>query len=269
MPRAKLRVDITGQKFGYWKVLEYLGKACWLCRCEYEDCGSIVKVYRGNLKSGKTTRCKLHRNGKNNSFYNHRHSKETKEKIGKSRSGKCMGKDNPNHGGLSEEHKKNLKENHVGMSGKKQSEKTKEKLKILNKGKNNPMFGKKCPEHSKQLKKLWQTPEYVQNQMKARGIKPNKLELKFNKLLQQFLPGEYKYVGDGEFILAGKCPDFVNVNGQKKIIELFGDYWHKGQTGKNRINLFQQYGYQTLIIWEKELENKELLRDRILQFNNI
>ena len=138
------------------------------------------------------------------------------------------------------------------------------------KGDKNPM---KRPElaakHSECLKELWQTPEYVKNQMKARGVRPNKVELKFNKFLQKFLPSEYKYVGDGEFILAGKCPDFVNVNGQKKIIELYGDYWHRGQTGKDRIVLFKQYGYQTLIIWEKELEDKKSLKDKVLQFNNI
>lgn len=26
--------------------------------------------------------------------------------------------------------------------------------------------------------------------------------------------------------IGGLCPDFVNCNGKKVIIELFGDYWH-------------------------------------------
>lgn len=119
--------------------------------------------------------------------------------------------------------------------------------------------------------KLWQDPKYADNQIKAtmKGncIKPNKPELKLNDLLQQLLPNEYKYVGDGEFILAGKCPDFVNINGQKKIIELYGDYWHKGETGKERIELFKQYGYQTLIVWENELEDENLLKEKLLNFN--
>ncbi len=98
------------------------------------------------------------------------------------------------------------------------------------------------------------------------NVKPNKAELKLNDFLQQLLPNEYKYVGDGEFILAGKCPDFVNINGQKKIIELYGNYWHKGETGKERIALFRQYGYETLIVWGSELKDEEELINRILGF---
>lgn len=120
---------------------------------------------------------------------------------------------------------------------------------------------------SEQKVELWQDPEYVQRQMKARNVQPNKTELKLDNFLQQFLPNEYKYVGDGEFILAGKCPDFVNINGQKKIIELFGNYWHQNDDGGERIKLFEQYGYQTLIVQESELENKEELRNKILNFH--
>lgn len=129
----------------------------------------------------------------------------------------------------------------------------------------------------KGMTKKWQDPIYRKQQIEAqiRGKikhsiqKQNKSEKKLENLLSKILPNEYKYVGLGEVILAGKCPDFVNVNGQKKIIELYGDYWHKGETGEDRISLFKQYGYQTLIIWEHELENKELLENKVLQFNNI
>ncbi len=119
-------------------------------------------------------------------------------------------------------------------------------------------------------KELWQDPKYAERVikaiLKANAIKPNKAELKLNEVLQQILPNEYKYVGDGEFILAGKCPDFVNINGQKKIIELYGNYWHKGETGKERIALFKQYGYETLIVWGSELKDEEELRNKILGF---
>ncbi len=76
-------------------------------------------------------------------------------------------------------------------------------------------------------------------------------------------------------MIEGKSPDFVNINGQKKLIELFGDYWHsKKITGKDetmevndRVNLFKQYGWDTLIIWEKELKNIDNLKNKILAFN--
>jgi hypothetical protein len=67
-------------------------------------------------------------------------------------------------------------------------------------------------------------------------------------------------------VVAGKCPDFVNVNGQKKIIELFGDYWHRGQNPQDRIDVFKPFGYETLVIWQRELEDLKSLRHKIFDF---
>lgn len=51
----KPRVDITGQKFGSWTALEYVGKKYWKCQC---SCGSIVNVDGSKLRSGKTQGCR-------------------------------------------------------------------------------------------------------------------------------------------------------------------------------------------------------------------
>ena len=97
--------------------------------------------------------------------------------------------------------------------------------------------------------------------------KPNQLEIKLKVLLDYLFPNEYKYVGNGDFVLGGKCPDFVNVNGKKKIVELFGNYWHKQGSENSRINHFKKYGFDTLIIWEDELNNDtEKLKESILAF---
>jgi len=56
------------------------------------------------------------------------------------------------------------------------------------------------------------------------------------------------------------------INGQKKIIELFGEPFHKPEEEQQRINLFAQHGYQTLITWYNELKEFDLIR-RIIQFN--
>ena len=85
-------------------------------------------------------------------------------------------------------------------------------------------------------------------------------------VLNGLYPGEWKYVGNGQVIIAGKCPDFVNVNGQKKIIELFGDYWHKGQNPQDRMDLFTPFGYDILVVWEKELKDFKSLRRKIFDF---
>lgn len=123
--------------------------------------------------------------------------------------------------------------------------------------------------------KLWQDPEYVKKVMKK--SKPNKPEKFLDKLFQKLFPNQIKYIGDGkdeDSIIAGKCPDFTFIDGQKKIIEFFGDYWHgEERTGvsneqheQERIDLFAQKGYQTLIIWEHELKDIEKLTERILRF---
>ena len=121
---------------------------------------------------------------------------------------------------------------------------------------------------SASCKKNWLDPAYVKMQSECRAIVPNKAELKLDSVLQRLLPGEYKYVGNFEFTLAGKCPDFLNINGQKKLIELFGDYWHKGDDGADRVELFKRYGYKTLIIWERELKDIESLEKRLYSFNS-
>jgi very-short-patch-repair endonuclease len=82
--------------------------------------------------------------------------------------------------------------------------------------------------------------------------------------------GEWEFVGDGKLIIAGKNPDF-NHKVEKLLIELFGDYWHSEQVTRipedqhehERIQLFENEGYQTLVIWEHELDDEERLVERI------
>lgn len=119
---------------------------------------------------------------------------------------------------------------------------------------------------SRTKKKQWQDPEFAAMMCKAQGRLPNKLELLLNKILGQLYPGEWKYVGDGQLFISGKCPDFVNINGQKKIIELFGDYWHRNDDPQNRIDIFKPFGYDTLVIWEKEFKDFKSLRRKIFNF---
>lgn len=50
-------IDLTGKKFGRLTPLEHThinGVSAWKCRC---DCGNIIVVRSGNLKSGNTTSC--------------------------------------------------------------------------------------------------------------------------------------------------------------------------------------------------------------------
>ena len=132
--------------------------------------------------------------------------------------------------------------------------------------------------NSASLKRCWQDPEYVAKQIKASHAFPNKLEKFLCKLLQKILPDQWEYVGSGDFIVEGtnKNPDFIHVN-QKKIIEFNGDYWHgKEMTGRTkeeeeqqRIDLFAEEGYQTLIIWEHELVDLVGLTKKVTDFTYV
>jgi len=132
---------------------------------------------------------------------------------------------------------------------------------------------KRC--YSCAMKLKWQNDEYkdrvIKNLFKGLNLKPNKPEKLLNKILQTMFPKEYEFVGDGKIILDGLNPDFINCNGQKKIIELYGDYWHnlpqRKETDRRRIKIYRNYGYKTLIIWEHELKEISKLQDKLEEFH--
>ena len=151
------------------------------------------------------------------------------------------------------------------------------------KGENHPSFGKpsklpNCRDCGKQLidyrSKRCSDCSYIKTlgkRIKANHKSPNKPEKFLNKLLQKLMLKEYKFVGDGKLIIGGFCPDFVNINGQKKIIEMFGDYWHNlpksKKQDKRRLIAYNKVGYKTLIVWEHELKDINLLSKKIRNFN--
>lgn len=51
---SKPKIDLTGQRFGRWIVLEYRKPGRWLCKC---DCGNTKEVEGRNLRAGKTQSC--------------------------------------------------------------------------------------------------------------------------------------------------------------------------------------------------------------------
>lgn len=116
--------------------------------------------------------------------------------------------------------------------------------------------------------RLWQNQEYA-IKVSAKTLKsnrenrPNKPELKLLSLLESNFPGDWRYVGDGSFWIGGRNPDFLS---NKRVIELFGDYWHKGENPKDRIDYFRAYGFETLVIWESELSNPANVEDSIKRF---
>lgn len=127
----------------------------------------------------------------------------------------------------------------------------------------------------------WSNKEFKEKSLAlmriGRKVTPNKPEKLLIKLLNKLLPKTYSFVGNGKVILGSFCPDFINCNGQKKIIEHFGCYWHKCKdcgfgNGRlkdvGRLKEYSKLGYKTLIIWEHELKDLDKVKEKILEFNN-
>ena len=48
------RKDLTGETFGEWTVIRYIGNGLWECKC---SCGTIKNILTGKLTSGQTKSC--------------------------------------------------------------------------------------------------------------------------------------------------------------------------------------------------------------------
>jgi len=194
-----------------------------------------------------------------------KHTAKTKLKIGEALSGK---KKPPGFGEAMSKARKG--EEHPWARGEKSSNKRPEVRKKIRKA----LLGKKkSPEHciniSEARKELWKDPKFAKMMGESQRKTPNRLEKAFNILLLFICPGEFKYVGDGYFKLGKKRPDFLNINGKKKLIETFGDFWHEDEDEEKRINYFKKYEYDCLVIWESEFwkETVEVTR-KVLSFVN-
>lgn len=122
-------------------------------------------------------------------------------------------------------------------------------------GNRNPAYGKK---HSEDRK-----ARTIRATLAALRVKPNKVELRLQNILNFHFPDNWKYVGDGQFIIGGCCPDFLNVNGKKHVIELFGNYWHPIFDVAKKKEHYHRYGYRVTIVWDDELKDEAGLVKRL------
>lgn len=113
-------------------------------------------------------------------------------------------------------------------------------------------------------------PNVLKKYAKTIKAKPNKGEKALYSILQTILPNEYKINVKADIMtLGGKIPDFVNVNGSKKIIEFNGDYWHTEEESQQIADYFKRYGWDTLFIWEHEMKDKNTAINKICRFHNL
>ena len=126
----------------------------------------------------------------------------------------------------------------------------------------------------KTRKKIEETPELKEKLIKSilKGLikRPTSFEQKLITLIKKYsLP--FDYVGDGKVLINYGNPDFINNNGQKKVIEVYHNYFKIRDFGscenyeKQRTKKFSKFGFKTLFLnnkdimiddWEKNCLNK-------------
>ena len=192
-----------------------------------DECGKI-RILCKQAYSALCISCSI--KGKRNHRFGKHLSEETKKKIGDAHRGKH----------LSEEHKKKisktLKENPPWL-GKHFSEETKKKISDARKKQRFP---------------------------KSR-TKPERI---FEEICKKHnLP--FHYTGDGQLWIGKRRllnPDFIEANGNKILVEIFGDYWHSPllrpkmkeiQHPLYREKHYKKYKWQPIFIWESDLKRKD------------
>lgn len=149
------------------------------------------------------------------------------------------------------------------------------KIKPWNKDPKTEDEQKRVEEYREKMRRKWlerlSNPEQRKKLFRQRPSKP---ELKFTEICKKYrLP--YRFTGDGSFWIEDVNPDFVESNGRKIAVEVFGDYWHnpllnpklnRRRTYKGRKEILARYGWKCVIFWESELMSnnaEELVLKRI------
>jgi len=125
--------------------------------------------------------------------------------------------------------------------------------------------------HMTQIRRnLWMNEKFKEKQIKvladSRKKRPTSIEKKLIEL-NKIYDIDLEYVGDGKTWINCMNPDFINFK-KKKIVELFGSYWHKKCDKKRRTNHFKKYGFDCLVVWDYEMINEIQLMKRIGGFLN-
>ena len=132
---------------------------------------------------------------------------------------------------------------------------------------------------SKSLKKFWdniseeEAKERVMKSFRKR-VRPTYPEKILGEWLECHYPKEWQYNGNGNsgLVIGRKVPDFININGEKAVIEMFGEYWHNVDKFPDRMTedelvvYYSQWGFKCLVLWEKEVYSEEIMGNKIVNF---
>lgn len=102
-----------------------------------------------------------------------------------------------------------------------------------------------------------------EKRLRALCKKPTKPEKLFANLVRK-LGLSFRYTGNGTFWIGDINPDFVECNGKKIAVEVFGDYWHSPLLNPNirysstyggRKKILSKYGWKLIVFWGSELKS--------------
>lgn len=285
------------------KKIFYCNKACFLKRpstsFECAICGKLIRLVEGNAKRSKSGKhycsknCKykgisaMNRQGIlvkcnccSNTFYRSEHSKQKycsfkcrsgdpdyRQKISETKSDRIhvqcstCGKDIARH-----RHRLKRSE-HLFCSRRCQALYRKGKISKKRNGKEVNCYycGKLVYRAKHRLEKYrcwFCSMNCMSKQTTQFLVRPTRPEKMFMELIKELkLP--YDYVGDGKFWIENLNPDFIHKK-SKKVIEIFGDYWHNPELNKyckenrtehGRKRAFEANGYACIVIWEKDFNS--------------
>ena len=140
----------------------------------------------------------------------------------------------------------------------------------------------------------WQNPQYVKNVADGLQRRPSNEEIHVDMLIQESFPSEFEYNGDYRLgvSIGGKTPDWVHINGQKKVIEYNGCFVHcclqcgyRGfkkhppewtrERDKRKLKTYKKHGFETLVLWghdsDEDVKNKvgEFIKQRSLNLTGV
>lgn len=135
-----------------------------------------------------------------------------------------------------------------------------------------------CPECGTEF---WMLPRHIEQGRKYCSLKCARKHFKFPKhhtkpelIFQNMCKKNnlhFKYVGDGSLWIGKKGekqlnPDFIEANGQKVIVEVFGDYWHSPllrpqMREEMQLNYrkrhYKKYKWHSIFLWESDLKRED------------
>jgi len=188
-------------------------------------------------------------------------TEERKRKISESLKGRKLSRE-----WISKVRKSWFRKNNTPWNkGKNISEKTKKKISESLRG--GAWVNDECRNKMKEImQSKWKTEyfrkKFLEGMKKTTKITPNNLEVKMIDIMKKNnFP--FSFVGNGNFWINGGGtsynPDFIhNDKTQKKLIEIFGDFWHNKEDHKKRdverIKTYKEKGFGVLVIWENQIK---------------